>query len=58
MSILNCLVIEDLSLYISGLYYNLEAFLICCGIAILVANVAASFGRSGINRMSIFRLSY
>ncbi|VDI31145.1 Hypothetical predicted protein [Mytilus galloprovincialis] len=27
-----------------GLYYNVESFLICCGISILVANTAASFG--------------
>ncbi|XP_071156888.1 protein white-like [Mytilus edulis] len=30
--------------WMAGLYYNVESFLICCGISILVANTAASFG--------------
>ena len=34
----------DINYIFSGLYESVEAFFICCGVLVLVANISVSFG--------------
>lgn len=45
------------SYILSGLYESVEAFFICCGVLVLVANISVSFGEFSLYHPTVWFLT-